>query len=168
VKAQIWDTAGQEKYQAISSNFFKRAQGVLLVFDITNYQTFQSVKTWLEKITTYTREDCVILLVGNKSDLENTRKVPCDKAFKFAKENGIFKYREVSIYNENDVNDCIDKVFVELVREIYKINSNDVLYPNAQGKANSLTNSQRVTFATKNFNYVNHGTVNEATSFYCC
>jgi len=69
VKAQIWDTAGQERYRAITTAHYRRAVGALLVYDITQDKTFQSVKRWVEELRDHAEPDIVILLVGNKTDL---------------------------------------------------------------------------------------------------
>lgn len=120
IKAQIWDTAGQEKYQSISSNYFKRSQGILIVFDITNKNSFNDVKNWVKMITDVTNEKCILYLVGNKNDLEDKREVSIETAKKFSKENGITKYIETSVFDNDST---IDKVFYDLIYSIDKMNS---------------------------------------------
>lgn len=75
VKEQIWDTAGSEKYQSISGVYYKGADGVLLVYDMTNYQTLENLRNWLSLVRSYISEDAEIFLIGNKSDLEHKKKV---------------------------------------------------------------------------------------------
>ena len=75
VKAQIWDTAGQERYRAITSAYYRGAVGALLVFDITKDLTFQSVERWLQELRDHADQNIVIMLVGNKTDLEHLRDV---------------------------------------------------------------------------------------------
>lgn len=120
IKAQIWDTAGQEKYQSLSSNYFKRSQGILIVFDITNKNSFNDVKNWVKMITDVTNEKCILYLVGNKKDLEDKRQVSVEAAKKFSKENGITKYIETSIFDNDNT---IDKVFFDLLYNIDKMQS---------------------------------------------
>lgn len=120
MKAQIWDTAGQEKYQSLSSNYFKRSQGILIVFDITNKNSFNDVKNWVKMITDVTNEKCILYLVGNKKDLEDKRQVSVEAAKKFSKENGITKYIETSIFDNDNT---IDKVFFDLLYNIDKMQS---------------------------------------------
>ena len=120
MKAQIWDTAGQEKYQSLSSNYFKRSQGILIVFDITNKNSFNDVKNWVKMITDMTNEKCILYLVGNKKDLEDKRQVSVEAAKKFSKENGITKYIETSIFDNDNT---IDKVFFDLLYNIDKMQS---------------------------------------------
>ncbi|OHT13723.1 Ras family protein [Tritrichomonas foetus] len=75
VKLQIWDTAGQEKFKSISKSYFRGAVGAILVYDITSMGSFDSLTSWLNDIHEYCSPNAYILLVGNKSDLENQRQV---------------------------------------------------------------------------------------------
>ena len=69
VKAQLWDTAGQEKYRAITVAHYRKALGCLIVYDITNRKTFQNLKYWLTTLLDSAEQDICIMLVGNKLDL---------------------------------------------------------------------------------------------------
>ena len=69
VKAQIWDTAGQEKYKAIINAHFRRASGALVVYDITNEKSFKSVSKWIKQLKEFAEPDLSIMLVGTKLDL---------------------------------------------------------------------------------------------------
>lgn len=71
VKIQIWDTAGQEAFQAITRTYYKGAVGALLVYDITRRDTFNHVTKWLEEVQTNSSKSIVIILIGNKKDLES-------------------------------------------------------------------------------------------------
>lgn len=76
VKAQLWDTAGQEKYRAITVAHYRKALGALVVYDVTRRQTFENVKFWLESLMSQAEQNLCIMLVGNKLDLaqENSGK----------------------------------------------------------------------------------------------
>jgi len=69
IKLQIWDTAGQERFRTISSTYYRGAHGIIVVYDITNSESFANVKRWLVEIDKYARENVNKLLVGNKVDL---------------------------------------------------------------------------------------------------
>lgn len=69
VKAQLWDTAGQEKYRAITVAHYRKALGCLIVYDITNRKTFQNLKYWLTTLLDSAEQEICIMLVGNKLDL---------------------------------------------------------------------------------------------------
>lgn len=69
IKAQIWDTAGQEKYRAITYTHYKKAVGALLVYDITNQKSFDNIEMWLTDLKESADDDTVLMLLGNKADL---------------------------------------------------------------------------------------------------
>lgn len=73
VKAQFWDTAGQEKYRSITSAYYKNAVGSIVVYDITKKDSFNSVKNWLEEVKMYADKELTAIVIGNKVDLEEER-----------------------------------------------------------------------------------------------
>lgn len=92
VKAQIWDTAGQERFaRVLLPTYFRKAKGVILVYDITNAKSFESLsERWMTQLNDHaTSDDLAKLLVGNKSDLEASREVPREKAEQFCMEFGM-------------------------------------------------------------------------------
>lgn len=94
MKFQIWDTAGQERFRTITSAYYKGADGVIIVYDITEPQTFEDVDgVWGSEIRSYADENVPVLLLGNKCDCE--RKVNLDKAKGYATEKG-YDFDEVS------------------------------------------------------------------------
>lgn len=94
-KYNIWDTAGQEKYRSITNSFFKNAGIAVLFFDLTNYNTFQSLTKWLYDIHNNCPEDVIILLVGNKVDI-TARQVKQYEIKRFMSNNNLLYYTEVS------------------------------------------------------------------------
>ncbi len=72
---KIWDTAGQERFQDITASFYKKANGILIVYDITDKKTFERVSNWIDSITNKANVNTVKILVGNKKDLEDRREV---------------------------------------------------------------------------------------------
>ena len=89
IKIQIWDTAGQEAFQAITRTYYKGAIGALLVYDITRRDTFTHVTKWLDDVGTNSSKNVTIILIGNKKDLEDRRQVSYEEGEAFAKENGL-------------------------------------------------------------------------------
>lgn len=92
VKAQIWDTAGQERFaRVLLPTYFRKAKGVILVYDITNAKSFESLsERWMVQLQDHASSDELAkLLVGNKSDLEASREVPKEKALQFCQEYGM-------------------------------------------------------------------------------
>ena len=118
VKAQIWDTAGEEKYKSITYHHYKKSVGALILYDITKKSTFDNVQNWYTDLTIQAEIGCVIALVGNKLDLieknERLREVSREEAEIYAKNNHMLFF-ETSALNGNNIND----IFEELIQSIY-------------------------------------------------
>ena len=117
VKAQIWDTAGQERYRSITSAYYKGAKGCLLVYDITRKVTFESIDRWISDLKGAGEENLSIILVGNKCDLEDQRKVTKEEAEEKAQFHKL-AFIETSALNGTN----IEKAFEELINDVYKNN----------------------------------------------
>ncbi|XP_077537460.1 ras-related protein Rab-1B-like [Haemaphysalis longicornis] len=115
VKLQIVDTAGQEKFKCLTSSFYRGADGIIIVYDITNPESFSNLEMWIEEIDAYAREDADKILVGTKSDLTDKKRVDERKAQRFAKELGI-PFIETSAKNTTNV----DEVFKAIAASIIK------------------------------------------------
>jgi len=89
IKAQIWDTAGQERYRAITSAYYRGAVGALLVYDITKKQTFENIQRWLRELRDHADSNIVIMMVGNKSDLNHLRSVAEEDGQALAEKKGL-------------------------------------------------------------------------------
>ena len=105
VKLQIWDTAGQERYMSLNKIFFQKVQGIILMYDITQRETFENLPKWIKLIneTTY---KVPVILVGNKVDNEEERIVREEEGENFAKDNGYLFY-ESSALNGKNVNNVL-------------------------------------------------------------
>ncbi|KAM4711350.1 ras-related protein ralB-B-like [Anableps anableps] len=116
VQIDILDTAGQEDYAAIRDNYFRSGEGFLLVFSITEHESFTATSEFREQILRVKEEEAIpLLVVGNKSDLEDRRQVSVDEAAAKASEWGV-QYVETSAKTRANV----DKVFFDLMREVRK------------------------------------------------
>merc|ERR1712100_608396 len=102
IKLQIWDTAGQERFRTITSSYYRGAHGIIVVYDITDAESFANVKTWLQEIQRYACEGVNKLLVGNKCDLGSKRAVEKKSAEDFATKLDI-PFLETSAKSNNNV-----------------------------------------------------------------
>jgi len=84
IKLQIWDTAGQERFRTITSSYYRGAHGIIVVYDVTDQESFNNVKQWLNEIERYACEKVNKLLVGNKCDLVSKKAVSYEVAKAFA------------------------------------------------------------------------------------
>ncbi|XWS53077.1 hypothetical protein CRYUN_Cryun11dG0126900 [Craigia yunnanensis] len=132
VKAQIWDTAGQERYRAITSAYYRGAVGALLVYDITKRQTFDNVLRWLRELRDHADSHIVIMMAGNKSDLNHLRAVSEEDGRSLAEREGL-SFLETSALEATN----IEKAFQTILNEIYHIISKKALA--AQEAAASTT-----------------------------
>ncbi|XP_032375202.1 ras-related protein Rab-25b [Etheostoma spectabile] len=117
IKAQIWDTAGLERYRAITSAYYRGAVGALLVFDITKHLTYESVERWLKELYDHADPHIVVMLVGNKTDLESERSVPNEEAKDYAEKNGLL-YLETSALESTNVEAAFNSVLSEIQRKV--------------------------------------------------
>ncbi|KAG2274225.1 hypothetical protein Bca4012_046539 [Brassica carinata] len=121
VKAQIWDTAGQERYRAVTSAYYRGAVGAMLVYDVTRRQTFDHIPRWLEELRGHADKNIVIILVGNKSDLEDQRAISTEDAKEFAETEGLF-FLETSALNAVNVETAFSTVLTEIFNIVNKKN----------------------------------------------
>jgi Ras-related protein Rab-11A len=122
VKAQIWDTAGQERYRAITSAYYRGAVGALLVYDITKRQTFDNVQRWLRELRDHADSNIVIMMAGNKSDLNHLRAVAKQDGQTLAEKEGLSFLETSALESLN-----IEKAFQTILTEIYQIVSKKAL-----------------------------------------
>jgi len=115
VKFEIWDTAGQERYRSLAPMYYRGAAAAIVVYDITNPDSFTGAKSWVKELQRRGDPNVVIALAGNKADLESRRKVEFEEANSYAEENGIL-HLETSAKNANNVK----SLFVEIAKKLPK------------------------------------------------
>ena len=113
IRLEIWDSAGQERFRKITPNFLRPAHGIIVVYDVTNQESFDNIRKWLHEIDCYGSENVNKLLVGNKCDLTTKKVVDCTTAKNYAEELG-FTFLETSVKNATNV----QKVFMTIAAEI--------------------------------------------------
>ena len=119
IKLQIWDTAGQDRFRAITKNYYKGSHGIILIYDVTNVQTFENVKQWVSQIREEASANVIIYIAGNKIDMEEERKVNKEEGEKLAEELG-FPFVETSAKSGININET----FEDLIERIDKIYGN--------------------------------------------
>jgi Ras-related protein Rab-14 len=124
VKLQIWDTAGQERFRSVTRGYYRGAAGALLVYDVTRRATFARVGSWLADARGNTSPQTVMMLIGNKADLEENREVTFEEAQAFAEENNLL-FLECSAKN----GDNVEQGFINTAKKIHEKVVTGVLSP---------------------------------------
>uniref|UniRef100_A0A6V2Q4H8 Uncharacterized protein n=1 Tax=Ditylum brightwellii TaxID=49249 RepID=A0A6V2Q4H8_9STRA len=115
VKLQIWDTAGQERFRTITSAYYRGADGIIMVYDVTSKDSFDHVNDWMKEVNRYASEGTCKLLVGNKSDRTADRVVTEEQAKEFADELGI-AFLETSAKSAKNVEEAFLTMAGELIK----------------------------------------------------
>ena len=116
VKLQIWDTAGQERFRTITSAYYRGADGIIMVYDVTSQDSFDHVNDWLKEVNRYAAEGTCKLLVGNKSDRSTDRVVTSEQAKEFADEIGV-PFLETSAKSAANVEEAFLTMAGELIKQ---------------------------------------------------
>jgi Ras-related protein Rab-14 len=141
IKLQIWDTAGQERFRAVTRSYYRGAAGALLVYDITRRITYNHLTSWLTDARNLTNPNTVIMLIGNKKDLEAQRDVTYEEAAQFAKENGLIFVESSAKTGEN-----VEEAFLKTAKLIFQsVQEGNVDLTAEGGGVQTSTNIQTVT-----------------------
>ena len=119
IKIQIWDTAGQEAFQAITRTYYKGAIGALLVYDITKHDTFDHINKWINEVKSNGSKDIVCMLIGNKKDLEDQRQVRYEEGKEIADKNDML-FLETSAKTSENVQECFYLSAEKILEQISK------------------------------------------------
>ena len=114
-RIQVWDTAGQETFRSITRAYYKNSVCAFVVYDISNRTTYDNIKTWVEDCKRLSPKAVLMILIGNKTDLEEKREVSYDEGSIYASKHGMLFYECSAKTGQN-----IDKIFIESTREIDK------------------------------------------------
>ncbi|XP_057753017.1 ras-related protein RABA6a [Arachis stenosperma] len=159
IKAQIWDTAGQERFRAITSSYYRGALGALLVYDITRRSSFENARKWMVELREFGGKEMVVILVGNKCDLEQTREVEEEEAKGFAEREGLCFMETSALKNLN-----VDQVFLQMITRIHDSTSHKSLDAKAeQDKQITLSDAKEI-----HIDAANEVTATKQTSYYYC
>lgn len=117
VKLQIWDTAGQERFRTITTSYFRSAQGVILVYDITDRSSLLSIKNWIYQIQLHADVNINKILVGNKCDNISERVISFEEGLELAKEYGI-EFFECSAKSDININNLFTRISEQVVKRL--------------------------------------------------
>ena len=106
VKVQLWDTAGQDKFRAITRNYYKGARGIILIYDVTNIKSYENIKKQINEIKEEISENITIVLIGNKIDNENQRKISKEQGEKLANDYNV-TFFETSAKTGQGINESV-------------------------------------------------------------
>ena len=123
IKAQIWDTAGQEKYKSMASTYYRGCKGAFIVYDITKKSTFESVDNWINDLKSKGDPNLIMIIIGNKNDLEEERQVTKEEGEEKAKSFGC-AFLETSALSGDNIEMAFE-LMVSSVFEKYKKDSNN-------------------------------------------
>jgi Ras-related protein Rab-1A len=118
IKLQIWDTGGQERFKTITRSYYRGCHGIIIVFDITNRNSFDNIRNWIYEINNHSENTCNIL-VGNKLDLIDKREITYKEGKEFADMYDL-KYIEVSASNNINIDNIFDFLSKELIEQTNK------------------------------------------------
>lgn len=136
VKFEIWDTAGQERYHSLAPMYYRGAQAAIVVYDISNKETFHKAQTWIKELQRQANPNIVIALAGNKLDLANKRAVSYEEAKAYADESSLL-FMETSAKTAANVMD----IFTSIAKKLPKSETND---SNGQNVSRSGQNNRNL------------------------
>ena len=118
IKLQIWDTAGHEKFRTITTSYYKSAHAIIILYDITQKASFDHIRNWITEIDKFGKQGVLKVIVGNKLDMENNRKITKEAAKNLALKYGI-KLWEVSAKDNTN----IEEMFLDTIKTLLEKNS---------------------------------------------
>ena len=145
-KVKLWDSAGQEMYHNLAKNYFHKCEGILIVFDICDKRTFDHLNYWIQEIEENTNSNHLtqIVIVGNKSDLEDKRQVSREEGEKYASDHSL-KYFEISAKDNIGINALMTSLLTDIVKTKEKYGNDEnynekIELKNAKNKGNKKGN----------------------------
>ena len=139
VKVQVWDTAGQERYRSITNAYYRGAEGILIVFDVTKKESFENIQNWINEVTVYTGKDVIMICLGNKNDLK--KYIDNKEINEFKKKTGL-EIINVSAKTGDGVEDAFKHIIELLIKKnmITKENKNNTGINLTENKNRNQTN----------------------------
>ena len=140
IRLQIWDTCGQEVYRSLITNFYRNASLAFMVYAINSKESFLNINKWLKEVKINSNPDIKIILIGNKSDLDNERQVSYEEAKKFKEENQISYFEETSAKTGLNAK----KVFEEAAKILYDVHKSYIMKSKNKGEINDIIEDEEI------------------------
>lgn len=129
VRLNIWDTAGQERFRALAPNYYRQAKGAVVVYDITDRKSFDKVVSWIKELKDQAEKDIVIVVAGNKSDMERERQIVKSDALEFCRK---LNARHFDTSAKTGVG--VQEIFADLAGQIFELNKNSLPRSNTRSR----------------------------------
>ena len=145
-RIQVWDTAGQEQFRSIARAYYKNSVCACIVYDITSRNSFNSIQNWIDDCTKQTPKSILLILIGNKNDLNDKREVQYEEGAEFARKRNMI-FLETSAKTGNNINDIFEKSVQQIDKNILE-NKYDLTNENCgirRGKTDSFVLSVETT-----------------------
>ena len=142
IRIELWDPAGQEKFHSLTAGFFRNAEGIIVMFDVTNPISFENIRNWVESIKAHMSSEIGIIpviIVGNKIDLIE-REIKTEEADEYCRELG-YKYFETSARTGENVNQTIKYLVKEVLK--IKLNNNQIIQNNTGHNGNVIITKRK-------------------------
>jgi len=150
IKAQVWDTAGQERFRALAKSYYRGAVGALLVYDITNYDSYKNVKKWLKEVKDFAEPHLTAMLIGNKSDLEENRAVKVEEGTELAQSEKL-GFLETSAKSNSNIEEAFTRLVTEILERLEKeppATHKDRIVQKQEQSNSAFTNNENITIGT--------------------
>ena len=131
IKLQIWDTCGQEIYRSLITNFYRNSSLAVIVYSIDKKTSFKDIDLWLKELRLYSSPDIKIILIGNKSDLEDKREVTYEEGAKYLEDDRIMSFYETSAKTGDNVKKLFEEIGIELYKEYKTYKLDETLKSNS-------------------------------------
>ena len=164
IRLTLYDTAGQEKFRSLIPMYIREAQIILLVYDITNKESFDSIPKWFSDILNVKNDEAVFVLIGNKIDLTNNRKISYNEGKRLANEKNII-FEELSAKNGTNFNDLFNNRIFEAVYKKFKNKFDDI--EKIQNN-NNYESTESNEIQLKNIKMDNNIEIKKKTKKKCC
>ena len=125
IRLEIWDTAGQERYRSLAPMYYRNASVAIVVYDITQASSFEGAKSWIKEISKRAKSNCIIVLLGNKSDLENERKIDENEVNTYIENKNILHFKTSAKTGLN-----IKRIFNTIINKLLDSDSEGIVKKN--------------------------------------